>query len=229
MHVSRTHRVSLDWLFDRIYLDPKIQIRYIDTKHQIADILTKGNFTRDEWNYLFRLFNISHFSSLYCIERMAKRMQEETEEQRIVAKSRPTAMNLTSSVRTSSLSVNSPIASRSPGLLKASSRQIGSSGRRGASANQSSNPDAASSSQGWQRDAEPFISTGRPVATDKDQKYLSRQEKSVISTGELQENQELWEIQKTRTRKPNLATSFPYITRLSTSHGESLLDSKKDL
>ena len=36
-HVSRTHRVSLDWLFDRINLDPKIKIRYIDTKHQIAD------------------------------------------------------------------------------------------------------------------------------------------------------------------------------------------------
>ena len=53
-YVSRTHRVCLDWLFDRINLDPKIQIRYIDTKHQIADILTKGNFTRDEWNnYLF--------------------------------------------------------------------------------------------------------------------------------------------------------------------------------
>ena len=30
-HVSRTHRVVLDWLFDRINLDPKIQIRYIDT------------------------------------------------------------------------------------------------------------------------------------------------------------------------------------------------------
>ena len=27
-HVSRTHRVALDWLFDRINLDPKIQIRY---------------------------------------------------------------------------------------------------------------------------------------------------------------------------------------------------------
>ena len=25
-HVSRTHRVVLDWLFDRIYLDPKIKI-----------------------------------------------------------------------------------------------------------------------------------------------------------------------------------------------------------
>ena len=45
-HVSRTHRVALDWLFDRINLDPKIQIKYIDTKSQLADILTKGNFTR---------------------------------------------------------------------------------------------------------------------------------------------------------------------------------------
>ena len=25
-HVSKTHRVALDWLFDRINLDPKIQI-----------------------------------------------------------------------------------------------------------------------------------------------------------------------------------------------------------
>ena len=47
-HVSRTHRVALGWLFARINLDSKIQIRYIDTKHQVADILTKGNFTRDE-------------------------------------------------------------------------------------------------------------------------------------------------------------------------------------
>ena len=37
-HVSRTHRVDLDSLFDRINLDSKIQIRYIDTKHQLADI-----------------------------------------------------------------------------------------------------------------------------------------------------------------------------------------------
>ena len=50
-HVSRTHRVALDWLFDRINLDPKIQIKYIDPKNQLADILTKGSFTRDEWNH----------------------------------------------------------------------------------------------------------------------------------------------------------------------------------
>ena len=47
-HVSRTHRVALDWLFDRINLDSRIQIKYIDTKKQLADMLTKGNFTRDE-------------------------------------------------------------------------------------------------------------------------------------------------------------------------------------
>ena len=47
-HVSRTHRFALDWLFDRINLDPKIQIKYMDTKNHLADILTKGNFTRDE-------------------------------------------------------------------------------------------------------------------------------------------------------------------------------------
>ena len=65
-HVSRTHRVVLDWLFDRMNLDPRIQIRNIDSKRQIAVILTKGNFTRDEWNNLFHLFNVSHFSSLRC-------------------------------------------------------------------------------------------------------------------------------------------------------------------
>ena len=31
-HVSRTHRVAFGF-FDRINLDPKIKIRYIDTKH----------------------------------------------------------------------------------------------------------------------------------------------------------------------------------------------------
>ena len=93
-HVSRTHRVALDWLFDRINLDPKIQIKYIDTKNQLADILTKGNFTRDEWNHLLTLFNISHFSSTPCIAAMAKRAQQESGEGRATAKSRP-MMNLT--------------------------------------------------------------------------------------------------------------------------------------
>ena len=62
-HGSRTHRVALDWWFDRINLDPKIQIKYVDTKCQLADIQTKGNFTRDERNHLLHLFNISIFIS----------------------------------------------------------------------------------------------------------------------------------------------------------------------
>ena len=93
-HVSRTHRAALDWLFDRIKLDPKIQIKYIDTKNQLADILTKGNVTRDEWNHLLILFNISHFSSTACTAAMAKRAQRASGEERVTAKSRP-MMNLT--------------------------------------------------------------------------------------------------------------------------------------
>ena len=93
-HVSRTHRVALDWLFDRINLDSKIQIKYIDTENQLADILTKGNFTRDEWNHLLSLFNISHFSFTVCSDTMAKRSQQESGEERVTAKSRP-MMNLT--------------------------------------------------------------------------------------------------------------------------------------
>ena len=63
-HVTRAHRVALDWLFDRINFDPKIQSRYVDTKNQLADILTKGSFLKDEWNNLLRLLkimNVSHF------------------------------------------------------------------------------------------------------------------------------------------------------------------------
>ena len=93
-HVSRTHRVALDWLFDRINLDSKIQIKYIDTKNQLADILTKGDFTRDEWNHLLNLFNISHFSPTACTAAMAKRTQQGSGEERATAKSRP-MMNLT--------------------------------------------------------------------------------------------------------------------------------------
>ena len=86
-HVSRTHRVALDWLFDRINLDSKIQIKYIDTKNQLEDILTKENFTRDEWNHLLSLFNIIHFSSTVRSAAMAKRIQQESGKERVTAKS----------------------------------------------------------------------------------------------------------------------------------------------
>ena len=95
-HVSRTHRVALDWLFDMetIYT-PKIQIKYIDTKKQLADILTKRKFTCDEWNHLLCLFNISHFSSANRSEVISKRTQKDSGERRVTAKSKP-MMNLVS-------------------------------------------------------------------------------------------------------------------------------------
>ena len=39
-HVSRTHGIALDWSFDRINLDPKIQIKYVDSKHRCSTELT---------------------------------------------------------------------------------------------------------------------------------------------------------------------------------------------
>ena len=87
-HVSRTHRVALEWLFDQINLDSKIQIKYIDTKNQFADMLTKGNFTRNNRNHLLNLFNISHCSSTACTAAMAKQIQQESGEERVTAKSR---------------------------------------------------------------------------------------------------------------------------------------------
>ena len=92
-HVSRTHRVALDWLFDRSNLEPKFQTKYMDTKNQLGDILTKGNFTRDEWNHLLCLFKISHFSSTVCSDAVAKRSQQDSGKERVTAKSRP-MMNL---------------------------------------------------------------------------------------------------------------------------------------
>ena len=189
-HVSRTHRVALDWLFDRINLDHQNQIKYAGTKHQLADILTKGNFTRDECNNLLYLFNISHFSSLCCAQNfsltsctktMARRMQEQEGDNRIVVKSKPTTMNLAFSVSTGSSTVNSPIASKSLGILKAPCRTDWSStGKPDAN---DRNLDAASSSQGWQKDAFLDLCTEKLVATEEDQEHLNFPEDSV-STGE---------------------------------------------
>ena len=113
-HVSRTHRVALDWLFDRINLDHQIQIKYTDTKNRLADILTKGNFTLDKWNHLLCLFNISHFSSTNCLEVMSKRTQEDPGEERVTAKSRP-MMNLVSRYSARDPNVLHQIASKKRG------------------------------------------------------------------------------------------------------------------
>ena len=174
-HVSITHRVALDWWCDRINLDPNIQIRYIDTKHQIADILTEGNFTRDEWNNLLHLYNISHvssaccaqnFSLISCPKKMAKRVQEQKEEERVVVKSRPTAMNLSSTVPASSSSAKNLITSSDPVKLIAA-------GKPASRTRRNLRPDGAPSSQVKLKDV--YFgglmddSAGKPVATEENE------------------------------------------------------------
>ena len=122
-HVSRTHRVALDWFFfDRINLDPKIQIKYIDTSNQLTDILTKGNFTRDEWNHLLCLFDTSHFSSTNCSEVMSKRTQKDSGAERVSAKSKP-MINLVSRCSGSTPDVLTSTASESQRKTRHESQQ----------------------------------------------------------------------------------------------------------
>ena len=76
--------------------NPKIQIRCVDSKNQLADLLTEGHFARDEWNHLLYVYNITlvssqscfEFNSQNCSEAMAKR-QEGDYDERVVAKSKP--------------------------------------------------------------------------------------------------------------------------------------------
>ena len=191
-HVSRTLRVALHWLFDRINLDSKIQIKYVDTKHQLADILTKRNFTRDEWSNLLHLFNISdcsliccsqNFSLTSCSETMSNRVQKG--EGRIVAKSKPT-LNLASLLSTNSSTVQSPIASKSAGILRAPCQNDWTStGRLGA---REFNQDPASSSQRWKKDAVLDVVTRKLVATEEDQEHLkfcdgSKNTRRLVASG----------------------------------------------
>ena len=171
-HVSRTHRVALDWLFDRINLDSKIQIKYIDTKNRLADILTKGNFTRDEWNHLLNLFNISHFSSTAYTAAMAKRAQQSGEE-RVTAKSRP-MMNLTARMP----SVVSSSTSSNPGRTSYGYqdpwKSVAGDDRSG-KPEKPSPPDYSKEDYGqswsfqeWKSDAAPHDRSGKPEKTSWD-------------------------------------------------------------
>ncbi len=57
-HVLRTHRIDLDWLFERLQSDPDISMRFVGTKEQLADIFTKGSFTAAQWRDLLRLIGV---------------------------------------------------------------------------------------------------------------------------------------------------------------------------
>ena len=70
---------SCPWLVIRSnQFGPKIQIKYIDTKNQLADILTKGNFTwRMESSVVFVQHQPFHFCRVFWsdVEKNAKRIR----------------------------------------------------------------------------------------------------------------------------------------------------------
>ena len=96
-------------------------MKYIDTKNQHADILTKGSFTRDEWNHLLCLFGISHFSPTVYSAAMAKRSEQDSGEDRVTAKSKP-MMNLVA--RTPSMVSSSTSVSLGKRLRKTGSLEV---------------------------------------------------------------------------------------------------------
>lgn len=57
-HVLRTFRVDLDWLFERVRVDPGMFMKYVNTTKQLADMLTKGSFTAAQWAELCQLFSL---------------------------------------------------------------------------------------------------------------------------------------------------------------------------
>ena len=198
-HVSRTHRVALDWLFNRINLDPKIQIKYNGTKNQLADILTKGNFTLDEWNHLLCLFNISHFSSTVCSEAMAKRLQQDSGEERVTAKSKP-MMNLVSRCNVRDPNVLASTASESPGETRSESQVPLSSWNEqqprterlamGACSSDYSewNVDEKWISQEWKSDEMLEARTGRPVSGQPAGSFTQHTDKFVIEDDDMDSN-----------------------------------------
>ena len=81
--------LRLIWFFDRINLDPKIQIKCIDTKIQVAHILTKRKFHAwwVESSVVFVQYWLFQFYSLFWSD--GKKQQPDSGEERVTAKSRP--------------------------------------------------------------------------------------------------------------------------------------------
>ena len=226
--VSTTHRVALDWLFDGINWDPKIQIKYMDTKNQLADILTKGNFTRDEWNHLLYLFNISHFSSTNCLEVMSKRTQEGAGEERVTTKSKP-MMNLVSRFSARDPNVLASTASKNPGQTRSESQIPLSSWTEqpprtvklvmcAKSLNNSEwNIDKKWSSQEWKYGEMLEARTGRPVGG---QQFTQDTDKFVIDDGDMDSD---------TATESNLSLKSPSLLHRVTARVRKILDhSSKD-
>ena len=173
MFPEPTELLLIGCLIESIWT-PKSESSTFDTKNQLADMLTKGNFTRDEWNHLLCLFNISHFSSTTCSEVLSKRTRKDSGEERVTAKPKP-MMNLVSRCSVRNPDVLASTALQSPGKTRHESQlplsswneQQPRTGRTVLDAYSSNysewNADKNWSSQEWKSDELMEVRTGRPV------------------------------------------------------------------
>ena len=60
-HVSRTHRICLDWTYE-VMQNQCVSLKYVNTKYQIADMMTKAFTKKDLWETLLT-FSALGFSS----------------------------------------------------------------------------------------------------------------------------------------------------------------------
>ena len=55
-HVHRTHRVNLDWLYEAFSSNnSQCRLRYVSTKHKIADIHIQAISKGDIWTHIIKL------------------------------------------------------------------------------------------------------------------------------------------------------------------------------
>ena len=73
-HASRTRRVHTIFFTESTWTQ-RSKSNVLRPKNQLAGLLTKGSFSRDEWDHFLCLFNISNFSSVSCLQTMSKRIQ----------------------------------------------------------------------------------------------------------------------------------------------------------
>ena len=130
-HVSRTPQSCL-WIgcLTGLILIPKFRIDTSTPNINSQTFWPKVILHVTEWHKSSSVVQHQPFSALFAAlrifsfdwllhKRWRRGCKKQKEKGRIVAKSKPTAMNLTSTVSTSSSSVNHPIASKSPGILNA--------------------------------------------------------------------------------------------------------------
>ena len=112
-HVSRTHRVALDWLFDRINFGPKIQIKYIDTKKPTCPTFQPKEISHVTNEIIFCVCSTFAISVLqFVLKWCQKERKKQSGEERVTAKSRPRMSLIARAPSTLSSS-----ASESPGKI----------------------------------------------------------------------------------------------------------------